>query len=195
MGDKKIKEVNPQTIPLVILEEPLYSHLGDLKRENEDITVDLVTGMFARVIEKLKSAGALVGIQCLEKCDWKIPINAGVDLISFDAYNNPNNLCIIPESIVEFISRGGKINWGIVPVMNESLVKNINIDILTKRLLVTMDRLITSGVPTDFVYNSALVSIQGDIDKLPVIFAEKAIILASQLAKRIPTVNQNKPLD
>lgn len=183
---EKIKEANTDTIPLVILEEPMFSRLGDIKRENEEITVDLVTSMFAKVIEKLKESGAYVGVQCLEKCDWKIPINAGIDLISFDAYNNPNNLCIIPDQIIEFVSRGGKINWGIVPVMTESIIKPLNIDLISKRLFSTMQGLVVAGVPEDFVYNSAFVSVQGNTDKLPIIFAEKAIILANQLAKRIP---------
>ena len=186
---EQIKYVNPNTVPIVMLEEPLYGKLGDIKRENEDVTVELVTTLFARVIEKLKEAGAIVGIQCLDKCDWKIPINAGVDIISFDAYNNPNNLCIIPEQITEFLERGGKINWGIVPVMTESLVKSLNIDIVSKRLFSTLQCLIDVGVDAKSLCNSSLVSIQGDVDKLPIIFAEKAIILATQLAKRIPNKN------
>ena len=64
--------------------------------------------------------------------------------------------------------------------------KPINIDIVCHRLLATMDGLILAGVPEDLVYNSALVSIQGDVDKLSLVFAEKAIILSTQLAKRIP---------
>ena len=183
---KKIKEACPETEPLVILEEPMLGQLGDLKRENAEITVDLIVSLFSRVIEKIKEAGASVGIQCMDKCDWQVPINAGVDLISFDAYNNPNNLCIIPELITEFISRGGKINWGIVPVMDEAVVKSLNIDIVLRRLLSTMEGLILEGVPDKFVYNSAFVSVQGDAGELPIILAEKAIILANQLAKRIP---------
>ena len=183
---QKIKEINPSTEPLIILEEPYLGNLGNLKRENEDISIELVTSLFARVVEKLKEAGAFVGVQCLNKCDWKIPISAGVDLISLDAYNNPNNLCIISEQIVEFISNGGKINWGIVPVTNEAIIKSLNIETVEKRLFSTMEGLILAGVTTPFVYNSAFVSIQGDTHKLPIIFSEKAIILANQLSKRIP---------
>lgn len=186
---EKIREISPETVPLIILEEPLYGRLGDIKRENEEITVELVTMLFARVVEKLKESGALVGVHCQDKCDWKIPINAGVDLISFDAYNNPNNLCIIPEQIIEFVSRGGKINWGIVPTTTESVVKALNIDIVENRLFSTMQGLVVAGVPENFVYNSAFVSVQGDLNKLPIIFAEKAVILANQLSKRIPIKN------
>lgn len=182
----EIKSISPDTTPVVILEEPLLGQLGNVKRENEDVTVELVVNLFTKLIEKIKEAGAIVAVQCMEKCDWKVPIAAGVDIISFDAYNNPNNLCIIPDQVTEFLERGGRINWAIVPVMTEAVVKALNIDMVTNRLLATLDGLVLAGVPEKLVYNSALVSIQGNVDKLPLIFAEKAIILSSQLAKRIP---------
>lgn len=185
---EKIKEVSPNTVPIVVLEEPWANRFGEVRRDSEDITPDMITNMYRRIVEKLKEYGALVAVQSMEKCDWKIPINAGVDIISFDAYNNPNNLNIIPETIVEFIARGGKINWGIVPVMTEAMVKSLNIDYLENRLKATMEGLIIAGVPQDMVYKSALVSVQGDVDHLPIIFAEKALILATQLASRL----QNK---
>ena len=183
---EKIKELSPDTVPIIVLEEPLLSQFGVLKREDEDVTLDIVKNLFVRTIEKIKSKGALVAVQSMEKCDWQIPINAGVDIISFDAYNNPNNLCIIPDTIIDFISRGGKINWAVVPVMTESMVKGLNIDYVANRLFATMEGLILAGVPEKFVYNSALVSIQGDLNDLPIIFSEKAIILSTQLAKKIP---------
>ena len=182
---KKIKEINPNITPIVMLEEPMLGQFGLIKRQNEDITADLVTLYLSRVIDKLREAGAIVGVQCLEKCDWTIPINAGVDIISFDAYNNPNNLNIISDVVAEFIRRGGYINWGIVPAMSESMTKGLNINIVEKRLLVTMEGLILAGIPPKDIYKSAIVSTQGDVDKLPVIFAEKLIMLTIQLAKKL----------
>lgn len=186
----QIKEISKSTIPIIVLEEPILGQLGSLKRDNEDITIEFVTGMLAKVVEKIQPTGALIAVQCYDKCDWKIPINAGVDIISFDAYNNPNNLCIIPDSVLEFLERGGKINWAIVPTVNENIVKNLNLDILEKRFIKTLEGLVTAGIPRALVYNTALVSLQGDVDKLPLVFSEKALILATQLAKRIPIVKK-----
>lgn len=186
----KIKEISKTTIPIIVLEEPMLGELGALKRDNEDITVEFVTSMLAKVVEKIQPTGALIAVQCYDKCDWKIPINAGIDIISFDAYNNPNNLCIIPESIQEFLERGGKINWAIVPTINETIVKNLTLDSIEQRFLKTLEGLVLAGIPRPLVYNSALVSLQGDVDKLPLIFSEKALIMATQLAKRIPVVKK-----
>ncbi len=182
----KIKEASPDTQPIIILEEPLYSRYGDIKRTNEDITRDIVINLFSKVIHKIKEYHGLVGIQCFEKCDWQIPLEAGTDIISFDAYNNPNNLNIIAEKINNFLIGGGRINWGIIPVKTEALVKSLTIDNIYNRFIKTIDGLVVSGVSERLAYNRSTVSVQGNIDKLPVIFAEKALILSTQLAKRIP---------
>lgn len=183
---QQIKSVSPDTHPIIVLEEPLLYKYGDVKRENEDVTREIVINMFSKVIQKIKEYQGLTAVQSFEKCDWQIPIEAGVDIISFDAYNNPNNLNIIAEKINNFLIQGGRINWAIVPVKNEALVKSLNIDQVYNRFIKTIEGLITSGVSERLAYNRALVSIQGNVDNLPLIFAEKAIILATQLSKRIP---------
>lgn len=182
----QIKSVSPETVPIIVLEEPLLYKYGDIKRENEDVTRDIVINMFSKVIQKIKECHGLVCIQSFEKCDWQIPIEAGADIISFDAFNNPNNLNIIAEKVNNFLIGGGRINWGIVPVRNESIVRALTIDKLVNHFEKTVESLIDSGVSERLAYNRSLVSIQGNIDKLPLIFAEKALILSTQLAKRIP---------
>ena len=181
----RIKSLCPDTVPIIILEEPLLGQFGMVKRENEEITADVVIGMLEKVTDKLKAKGAIVGVQCMDKCDWSIPIRAGVDLISYDAYNNPNNLCIIPEIITSFLKNGGFINWAIVPVSNEALVKSLTIDYLRKRLSTTMGGVALAGVPANLLKKSATVSINGDSNHLPILFAEKAVILASHLGAKL----------
>lgn len=183
---RKIKEASPDTCPIIVLEEPYFHFYGDLKRNNIDITRESVLNLFSKVVNKIKEYQGLVAIQSFEKCDWQIPIEAKADIISFDAYNNPNNLNIIAEKINEFLIAGGRINWAIVPTKTEALVKSLNIDDVYNRFEKTVDGLIIAGASERLIYNRALVSIQGNIDKLPLIFAEKALILSTQLAKRIP---------
>lgn len=182
----KIREFSPETRPLILFEEPLLHKVGDVTRDNEDVSRDVIVNMLTKVISKIHSFDAKVGVQCFEKCDWKIPIEAGADLISFDAYNNPNNLNIIPEQVNDFLARGGRINWAIVPVRNETLVKSLSIDAIYDRFIKTIEGLIVAGTSERLTYNRSTVSIQGNINHLPLIFAEKAIILSTQLAKRIP---------
>ncbi len=181
---KQINEISPNTVPIVILEEPELGQLSLIKRRNEVITNEFVVELISKVVEKLKGYGAIVGVQCLGKCDWSIPIKAGVNLISFDAYNNPNNLSIMADKLTKFLAKGGMINWGIVPVTSDNVIKGMKADYLYKRLITTMEGAVHSGIPSDLIYKSAIFSVNGNMDKLSVIFAEKAIMLTKQLISR-----------
>ena len=182
---KKIKEYCHTTVPVVILEEPMLGQLSTIKREDENITNEFVTNIIAEVAEKLHKAGALVGVQCMEKCDWTIPINAGVDIISFDAYNNPNNINIISEQIKDFLHKGGKINWGIVPSSSEKIIKGLSLEYTTDRFEKTIEGLSELKVPINLIYKSALVSVNNNTENLPILFAEKALIITTQLASKL----------
>lgn len=182
---QEIKKYSPDTVPVVILEESLLGQFTVMKHKNESLTSEFVIYMLSKVIEKLKKHGAVVGVQCMEKCAWSIPIKAGADLISFDAYNNPNNLDIIPEVIAEFITNGGKINLGIVPVTSSAVVESLNIEYLNKICSMAIDRLALTGLPHDVIKKSLMISLNGDTNNLSSMFAEKVIMLTNQLASRI----------
>lgn len=182
---RQIYKTNPNTTPVVILEEPALGQLSLIKHENEIINNDFVVELLYKVISKIKTYGAVAGVQCLDKCDWSIPIKAGADLISFDAYRNPNNLSIIKKPLTDFLNKGGMINWGIVPVTSDIVVQGIKADYIYKRLMLAMDSVINSGVPSELIYNSAIISVNGDMDKLSVLFAEKALMMLSQLTSRL----------
>lgn len=183
---QEIKSFSPNTTPIIVLEEPLLYKIGEVKRGNEDITKEVIVNFFAKTIEKIQASGAKVCIQSFEKCDWQIPLEAGVDIISFDAYNNPNNINIISEKINAFLQKGGVINWGIVPVKNETIIKSTSVEKIYDRFISTVNALVVAGVDENLAFNNAMVSTQGDLENLPLFFAEKALILATQLAKRIP---------
>lgn len=190
---EKIKEVSSKTQPIVVLEEYMLGGLGVIKRENEDITSELVTALLTRVVDKIKETGALVAVRCSEKCDWQIPIEAGVDIIAFDAYNNPNNLSIFSEQVTNFLKSGGKISWGIIPTATESIVKGTGEEHIYRRLLATMKGLVDSGVPFNLVLESAIVSPQGDLGHLSIIFAEKVLMLSIKLARKLSMIKIKEP--
>ena len=182
----KIKEVSPETLPIVLFDEPKFNQFGMVKKENEDVTKDTVVHFYSKIFEKLREYGVAVGVQSFEKCDWQVIMEAGADLISFDGYNNPYNLNIIADKVNHYLANGGHINWGMVPVQSEAIVKSLTIDNLYNRFISTIESLIDSGVSERLAYNRAMVSLQGDTDSLPLIFAEKALILSTQLAQKIP---------
>ena len=184
----KVKSISPKTTPVIMFNENLLYKFGTLKRVNENITNDTVITFFSKVFEKVKKTGALVGVQSFEKCNWQLIFDTGLaDVISYDAYNNPNNLSILAKSVNKFLSKGGYINWAITPVMSENAIRSLNIELIYNRLISTVENLASAGVSADLLYKNLTVSVQGDLTNYPILFAEKALMLTEQLSKKIPT--------
>ena len=71
-------------------------------------------------------------------------------------------------------------------LMTEALVKSLTVDQVYDRFAKTVENLVIAGVSERLAYNRAMVSINGNVNNLPLIFAEKAFMLSVQLSKRIP---------
>lgn len=183
----KVKSISPNTVPIVMFNESMLYKFGTMKRNSDIITNDIAVSLMSKVFEKVRNAGALVGVQSFEKCNWQLVFDTDcVDYISMDAYNNPANLNILAKSVNKFLAKGGYINWGIIPVMNERAISSINIDIIYNRFINTIEGLAAAGVSMDMLYKNATVSIQGNIDVYSILFAEKALMMADKLARKIP---------
>jgi hypothetical protein len=115
-----------------------------------------VVKCLAEVVEGIHKEGALAGTHCCGNTEWTILADAGVDIISFDAYQYGETIGYYPRQIKTFLERGGVLAWGIVPSTGaiteetaEALVtkleqhigalagKGLNSDILWERCLLT----------------------------------------------------------
>lgn len=188
-----IYTLSPDTTPIFILEEPLLNKFSSVKRKNENVDSRLLIDLYSKIFNRLHKFGALCGIQCFEKCDWKIAIDSNVDIISFDAFHNPNNLGIISAKVNEFLSKGGIINWGIVPMESADVLMKMNAETLYDRLEKTIDEVSRTGISYDLLKSRALVSVVGDIYGIPLIFSEKALLLANKIASRLDKDNFTPP--
>ena len=180
----KVQSLSSDTKVLILYDEPLLYNFSNLKRE-EELANDAVVSLLSKVYQKIHSIGGFVGVQSFNKCNWQLPIDAGADLLSFDAYNNPNNLSIIAESVNNFLINGGYINWGIVPVTNESTIKSINLDYIESKFKSVSENLADEGIAYKMLLRHSTVSVQGDLAKIPILHAEKALILSQQLSDKV----------
>ena len=80
--------------------------------------------MLVEVSDAIKSAGALSAIHCCGKCDWKVPIQSGVNMLNLDAYGYAQNLSVYSREVEKFLFSGGKIVCGVVPTLDkEALIE------------------------------------------------------------------------
>jgi methionine synthase II (cobalamin-independent) len=139
---------------ICFIDEPILSAFGSstyVSVERSDVVKCL-----AEVVEGIHKEGALAGTHCCGNTEWTILADAGVDIISFDAYQYGETIGYYPRQIKTFLERGGVLAWGIVPSTGaiteetaEALVtkleqhigalagKGLNSDILWERCLLT----------------------------------------------------------
>ena len=184
-----IKTISPKTTPIIFFNEDLLYKFGTLKRTNDNITNDTIVALFKAIFSKIQKAGAVVGVQSFQKCNWQLIFDTNcVKYISFDAYNNPSSLNILSSSVNSFLANGGYINWGFVPVMNENSIRFLKLDTMIDKFKTCAEGLITAGVSADLIYNNMTISVNGDLSKYPLLFAEKALMMAHQLSEKIPDI-------
>jgi hypothetical protein len=104
---------------MCFLDEPILSAFGS----STYVSVKKleVVEYLHEVVEAIHQEGALVGTHCCGNTEWPILIDAGVDIISFDAYEFGETIAYYPEQIRLFLEKGGVIAWGIVPTSEKIL--------------------------------------------------------------------------
>ncbi len=108
---RKLEKSGEETI--IFIDEPSLSGFGSAF---SSIERQVVIDNLRTVIEYLREhSDTLVGIHCCGNTDWSMIIEAGPDIINFDAFGYMDYFLLYPDDIVQFLKRGGTVAWGIVP--------------------------------------------------------------------------------
>jgi len=106
-----LKEFGRQAI--VFVDEP---YLGCFGSAYTPITRQAAVAVLNELCSDIKTQGALTGVHCCGNTDWSILTEAaGVDIISFDAFNFMDRIALYAQDISAFLDRGGILCWGIAP--------------------------------------------------------------------------------
>ncbi|MBN1832118.1 MAG: hypothetical protein JW896_08400 [Deltaproteobacteria bacterium] len=99
--------------PIIFLDEPYLSGYGSAF---SPIERHEVISLLKELIDYLRErSDALTGIHCCGNTDWSMIMEAGPDIVSFDAFEYMDFFLLYPDHIIRFLEGGGIIAWGIVP--------------------------------------------------------------------------------
>jgi hypothetical protein len=108
------------------------------------------------VIQAVHKEEAIAGIHCCGNTEWTILIDAGVDVISFDAYEYADTITYYPEQVKAFLDKGGVLAWGIVPTSED--INQETPESLVKKLEASMDNLAGKGINKDLIRKQCLIT-------------------------------------
>ncbi len=98
---------------IIFLDEPYLSGFGSAFSPIERREV---VHLLKEVIDYLRDrSDALIGIHCCGNTDWSMIIEAGPDIVNFDAFDYMDYFLLYPDDITRFLHGGGVIAWGVVP--------------------------------------------------------------------------------
>lgn len=136
---------------VIFLDEPYLSAYGSsifaIKRDE----------VVSRLSEIYQVEGIVWGTHCCSNTDWSLLMEAGVDIISLDAYQYAINLALYAEEADNFLARGGTIAWGIVPTFDEQMDKE-TVETLEERLEQTIGLLTEKGIDRTQLLKASLIT-------------------------------------
>ncbi len=135
------------------------------------------------VVEAIHKEDALVGTHCCGNTEWPILIDAGVDIISFDAYEFGDTIGYYPEQVKDFLEKGGVIAWGIVPTSDKILDETT--DSLKIKLENNIDNLAGKGIDKDLIWQQCLLTPSCGTGSLSVELSDKIFHELSRLSQRL----------
>lgn len=180
---KQIKKVNPTATPIIFIDEPSISQLGT----SAFITIsqDEVVEMLKAVSDLIKEHGGLSAIHCCGKCDWRVPINAGVNIINLDAYSYAENLSTFSNDIKKHLETGGKIAWGVIPTLDSKALEELDLDKAIKVFENAVKYLTKKGINEKIIIENSLITPSCGAGSLSKELAEKAMNLTKQLSDKL----------
>jgi len=178
----QIQQLKPFADNIIcFIDEPILSAFGSstyvsVKRED-------VVSMLKEVIEAIHAEGAVAGIHCCGNTEWSILVNAGVDIVNFDAFEYGDTIAIYADSIKSHLEKGGVLAWGVVPT--SAKIREQTVETLEKKLEEGMDNLATRGIDKKLILDQAMITPSCGTGSLDAADAEKVFSLLDALTKRM----------
>jgi hypothetical protein len=166
---------------ICFIDEPILSAFGSstyvsVKRED-------VVSILNEVIEAIHDEGAVAGIHCCGNTEWSILVDAGVDIINFDAFEYGDTIAIYADSVKQHLAKGGTLALGVVPTSEK--IRDQTVESLEKQLEKVIDNLASKGVDKNIIIQQAIITPSCGTGSLSADDAEKVFSLLHGLTKRM----------
>jgi len=179
--EAELRSTVPGAKTIIFIDEPYLTSFGSafvsLNRKN-------IIGYLRTVAE---SISGLSGVHCCGNTDWTLFTEAGVDIISFDAFDYTESIALYPVEISKFLENGGVLAWGIVPTVYPDLeqIDRENVGSLLKRFEEKIKVLADKGIDRDLLLQACLITPNCGTGSMTPHNAEKVFKLIKEIAEKI----------
>jgi hypothetical protein len=180
----QIKKFKPFAENVIcFIDEPILSAFGSSTYVS--VTRDDTVAKLNEVIEAVHGDGALAGIHCCGNTEWPILIDAGVDIVNFDAFDYGDTILLYPDAMKKHLKNGKFLAFGIVPT-NSAKIQAATVDLLKDKFCTLVEKLAkVTGVDTAQICRQAFLTPSCGTGSLPVPDAELVFKTLNELSTKL----------
>jgi hypothetical protein len=168
---------------ICFIDEPILSAFGSSTYVS--VSRDDVVAKLNEVVEVVHAAGGIAGVHCCGNTEWSILIDAGVDLVNFDAFDFGDTVALYPQAMKAHLEAGKGLAWGVIPT-SSSKIQSSTVESLVAKFDAGVDNLAkASGVDRDQIINQAMITPSCGTGSLPVADAELVFKMLGQTSKAL----------
>jgi len=168
---------------ICFIDEPILSAFGSSTYVS--VQRDDVVAKLNEVVEAVHAEGAIAGVHCCGNTEWSILIDAGVDLVNFDAFDFGESIALYPQAVKAHLEAGKGLAWGVVPT-NSAKINAQTVESLVAKFDAGVDNLAkAAGLDRDLILNQAMITPSCGTGSLPVADAERVFSLLGQTSKAL----------
>jgi hypothetical protein len=165
---------------ICFIDEPILSAFGSSTYVS--VTHDDVIARLGEMIEAVHAEGALAGVHCCGNTEWPLLIEAGADIVNFDAFDYGETIALYPGAMKRHLEAGKALAWGIVPT-NSAKVRAETAESLVSKFNGLVEHLAkTAGIDRDLIVRQALITPACGTGLLPVADAERVFKILRETA-------------
>jgi metal-sulfur cluster biosynthetic enzyme len=178
----QVQKFSPYAEKIIcFIDEPILSAFGSstyisVKRED-------VVSILKEVIDAVHQENALAGIHCCGNTEWSILIDAGIDIVNFDAFGYGETIAMYPEHVKKHLEKGGMLAWGIVPT--SSAIREQTVESLEAHFEKMIDFLASKGISKQLITEQAIITPSCGTGSMKAEDAEKVFEMVKLLTKRM----------
>lgn len=162
---------------ICFIDEPILSAFGSstyVSVQRAD-----VVALIGEMVEAVHRDNALAGVHCCGNTEWSILIDAGVDIVNFDAFGFADTIALYGAQVKKFLSAGGILAWGVVPT--SPAIREQTVETLIQRFSDGVDSLAAkAGIDKALIHQQAIVTPSCGTGSLPVADAERVFKLLGE---------------
>ncbi len=139
---------------ICFIDEPILSAFGSSTYVS--VRRDDVVAAINECVVAVKAEGGLAGVHCCGNTEWTILIDAGVDIVNFDAFGFGQTIAMYADAVKRHLEAGGMLAWGVVPT--SAAIREQTPETLAAKLEQVMDNLAAKGIDKGLIVRQALIT-------------------------------------